>query len=90
MISIFYFDVGWENAYLKTSQVAHPAYQSQLSHLRARTLDHFKEAFDKALHSGKAFAAAACECCQNALSQLDEGFSGINPSVLTKQGALSC
>lgn len=48
-----------------------------LGHLRSRTLDNFKEAFDKALDRGDGFAVAARECIQSFMSAFDEGCAGI-------------
>ncbi|XP_068652161.1 protein ROOT HAIR DEFECTIVE 3-like [Aristolochia californica] len=76
-----YFDEGVRTAKRKQLEskllhVVHPAYQSQLSHLRSRTLDNFKEAFDKALNKGEGFAVAAHDCTLSLISTFDEGCAG--------------
>ena len=48
-----------------------------LGHLRSRTLDSFKEAFDKAINKGEGFAVAARCCVQSYMSIFDEGCAGI-------------
>ncbi|XP_058069007.1 protein ROOT HAIR DEFECTIVE 3-like isoform X2 [Magnolia sinica] len=73
-----YFDEGVRSAKrqqleLKVLHLVHPAYQSMLGHLRSRTLDNFKEAFDKALEKGERFAVAARVCIQSSMSVFDEG-----------------
>ncbi|XXG74024.1 hypothetical protein AAC387_Pa07g2848 [Persea americana] len=57
----------------KVLHLVHPAYQSMLGHLRSRTLDSFKEAFDKAINKGEGFAVAARCCVQSYMSIFDEG-----------------
>ncbi|RWR85441.1 protein ROOT HAIR DEFECTIVE 3 isoform X2 [Cinnamomum micranthum f. kanehirae] len=57
----------------KVLHLVHPAYQSMLGHLRSRTLDSFKEAFDKAMNKGEGFAVAARCCVQSYMSIFDEG-----------------
>ncbi|XP_078432047.1 protein ROOT HAIR DEFECTIVE 3-like [Wolffia australiana] len=57
----------------KLLQISHPAYQVTLSHLRARTLDDFKEAFEKLLNKGEGFALASTECTKLFMSKFDEG-----------------
>ncbi|XP_058073929.1 protein ROOT HAIR DEFECTIVE 3-like [Magnolia sinica] len=59
-------------------QLVHPAYQSMLGHLRSRTLDSFKEAFDKALNRGEGFAVAARDCTQAFMSAFDEGCADVS------------
>ncbi|KAL6005921.1 Cell wall protein rhd3 [Asimina triloba] len=81
-----YFDEGVRNAKRnqlesKILQLVHPAYQAMLGHLRSRTLENFKEAFDKALNRGEAFAIAACDCTQSNMSVFDEGCSDISIEV---------
>ncbi|PIA46776.1 hypothetical protein AQUCO_01500372v1 [Aquilegia coerulea] len=73
-----FFDEGVRNAKrqileTKILQLIQPAYQSMLAHLRSRTLDDFKEAFDKALISGKQFALAAHDCSKHSMSVFEEG-----------------
>ncbi|KAG9455655.1 hypothetical protein H6P81_000163 [Aristolochia fimbriata] len=76
-MEVIYFDEGVRTAKRqqlesKLLHVVHPAYQSQLSHLRSRTLDYFREAFDKALNKGEGFALAARDCTQSFMSDFDE------------------
>ncbi|CAA7402921.1 unnamed protein product [Spirodela intermedia] len=73
-----YFDDGVRTAKRhqlesKLLQIAYPAYQSTLSHLRTKTLDDFKEAFEKLLNKGEGFAAASRSCTKSFLSKFDEG-----------------
>ncbi|XP_022891341.1 protein ROOT HAIR DEFECTIVE 3-like [Olea europaea var. sylvestris] len=56
----------------KLMQLVQPAYQFMLGHIRSGTLEKFKEAFDKALNSGKGFTGAACDCTEYYMSQFDE------------------
>ncbi|XP_073006806.1 protein ROOT HAIR DEFECTIVE 3-like isoform X2 [Typha latifolia] len=74
----FYFDEGVRTAkrqQLESSllQLVNPAYQSMLGHLRTKTLDAFKQAFDKALESGEGFAIAAQDCTQAFMAKFDKG-----------------
>ncbi|XP_072995520.1 protein ROOT HAIR DEFECTIVE 3-like [Typha latifolia] len=55
----------------KLLQMVNPAYQSLLGHLRTKTLDDFKEAFDKALSRGEGFAVSALDCTQFFMSKFD-------------------
>lgn len=48
-----------------------------LGHIRAKTLDGFKEALDKALERGEGFAIAAHDCTQVFMSKFDKGCEGI-------------
>ncbi|XP_077212329.1 protein ROOT HAIR DEFECTIVE 3-like [Tasmannia lanceolata] len=57
----------------KLLHLVHPAYQSMLGHLRSRTLDNFKEAYDKVLNKGEGFAVASRDCTQSFMSIFDEG-----------------
>ncbi|KAF6144559.1 hypothetical protein GIB67_006051 [Kingdonia uniflora] len=57
----------------KVLHLVHPAYNSVLGHLRSRTLDSFKEAFDKALMGGEGFSVAARNCVQSCMSVFAEG-----------------
>eukprot|EP00262_Sarcandra_glabra_P002598 TRINITY_DN1299_c0_g1_i7.p1 TRINITY_DN1299_c0_g1~~TRINITY_DN1299_c0_g1_i7.p1 ORF type:complete len:839 (-),score=166.53 TRINITY_DN1299_c0_g1_i7:268-2514(-) len=73
-----YFDEGVrsEKRQQLESRVLHlvqPAYQSMLGHLRSRTLDSFKEAFDKSLNKGEGFAVAAYSCTESCMSVFNEG-----------------
>ncbi|CAM0881450.1 unnamed protein product [Alopecurus aequalis] len=56
----------------KLLQLVHPAHQSLLGHLRARTLEAFKESFDKALDK-EGFAVAARDSIQIFLEKFDKG-----------------
>ncbi|WVZ75335.1 hypothetical protein U9M48_023401 [Paspalum notatum var. saurae] len=56
----------------KLLQLVNPAYQSLLGHLRTRTLEGFKESFDKAL-TKEGFAVAARDCTQTFLEKFDKG-----------------
>ncbi|XP_043705636.1 protein ROOT HAIR DEFECTIVE 3-like [Telopea speciosissima] len=56
----------------KLLQLVQPAYQSMLGHIRAGTLDNFKEAFEKALNGGEGFALAASHCIQSSMTSFDE------------------
>nr|CAD1824264.1 unnamed protein product [Ananas comosus var. bracteatus] len=74
----FYFDEGVRTSKRqqlesKLLQLVNPAYQSMLGHLRAKTLDAFKEAFDKALERGEGFASAARDCTQAFMSKFEKG-----------------
>ncbi|GAB2269229.1 Cell wall protein rhd3 [Dionaea muscipula] len=73
-----YFDEGVRSAkrkHLKEKllQGVQPAFQSILGHLRAGTLEKFKETFDKALNGGEGFSAAAYSCTQSLMSVFDDG-----------------
>ncbi|KMZ73350.1 putative Protein SEY1 [Zostera marina] len=57
----------------KVLQLVHSAYQTVLGHLRSKTLDNFKEDFDKALNTGEGFAIASHACCQRFMTAFDEG-----------------
>ncbi|OVA01312.1 RHD3/Sey1 [Macleaya cordata] len=77
-VEAIYFDEGVRNAKrqhleAKLLQLVQPAYQSMLGHLRSRTVDNFKDAFDKALKGGEGFAVAAHDCTQSFMSIFDEG-----------------
>ncbi|XP_075100718.1 protein ROOT HAIR DEFECTIVE 3 homolog 1-like isoform X3 [Nicotiana tabacum] len=56
----------------KLLQLVQEAYQSMLGHIRSRTLEIFKEAFDKALKGGKGFAVAAQDCTEFFMSHFNE------------------
>ncbi|KAF9614177.1 hypothetical protein IFM89_015685 [Coptis chinensis] len=77
-----YFDEGVRTAKrqlleTKVLQLIQPAYHSMLAHLRSRTLDDFKEAFDKALNGGETFAVAAHDCSKYFMSVFDEGCTDV-------------
>ena len=48
-----------------------------LGHLRSRTLDNFKQSFDRALDRGEGFAMASNDCTQSFMLAFDEGCAGI-------------
>ncbi|OIT30641.1 protein root hair defective 3 [Nicotiana attenuata] len=56
----------------KLLQLVQEAYQSMLGHVRSRTSERFKEAFDKALKGGKGFAVAAQDCTEFFMSHFNE------------------
>ncbi|XP_044348906.1 protein ROOT HAIR DEFECTIVE 3 isoform X1 [Triticum aestivum] len=56
----------------KLLQLVNPAYQSLLGHLRTRTLEAFKESFDKAVEK-EGFAVAARDSTQIFLEKFDKG-----------------
>ncbi|KAL8118744.1 hypothetical protein AgCh_016307 [Apium graveolens] len=56
----------------KLLQIVQPAYQSMLGHIRSRTLDKFKDAFDDSLKGGQGFAVAARHSTKAFLKFFDE------------------
>ncbi|WOL03009.1 protein ROOT HAIR DEFECTIVE 3 [Canna indica] len=54
-------------------QLVNPAYETMLGHIRAKTLDGFKEALDKALERGEGFAAAVHDCTQSFMLKFEKG-----------------
>lgn len=48
-----------------------------LGHLRLRTLEKFKEVFDKALNGGEGFSLASRNCTQLCMALFDEGCAGM-------------
>jgi hypothetical protein len=52
-----------------------------LGHLRTKTLDAFKDAFEKALKRGDAFAVASHECTEAFLAKFDKGCEGMLPGL---------
>ncbi|KAK1375943.1 Protein ROOT HAIR DEFECTIVE 3-like [Heracleum sosnowskyi] len=56
----------------KLLQLVQPAHQSMLGHIRSRTLDKFKDAFDNALKGGQGFAEAARESTKLFMNIFDE------------------
>ncbi|KAK1362827.1 Protein ROOT HAIR DEFECTIVE 3-like [Heracleum sosnowskyi] len=56
----------------KLLQIVQPAYQSMLGHIRSRTLDKFKDAFDDALKGGQGFAVASRYSTKAFLKFFDE------------------
>ncbi|KAJ3701927.1 hypothetical protein LUZ61_005632 [Rhynchospora tenuis] len=74
----FFFDEGVrtskrEQLESKLLQLVNPAYQAMLGHLRTKTLDAFKDAFEKALVRGDGFAVASRECTETFLAKFDKG-----------------
>ena len=47
-----------------------------LRHIRSRTLDKFKEAFDKALKGGDGFSVVANNCIRSCMVQFYEACTG--------------
>ncbi|XP_078167910.1 protein ROOT HAIR DEFECTIVE 3-like [Carex rostrata] len=79
----FFFDEGVrtskrEQLESKLLQLVNPAYQAMLGHLRTKTLDAFKDAFEKALTRGDAFAIASRECTEAFLAKFDKGCEDAN------------
>ncbi|XP_042480872.1 protein ROOT HAIR DEFECTIVE 3-like [Macadamia integrifolia] len=75
-----YFDEGVRTAKrqqlgAKLLQLVQPAYQSMLGHIRSGTLDHFKEAFEKALNGGEGFSLASSHCIQSSMTSFDDGLA---------------
>lgn len=58
-------------------QLVQPAYQSMLGHIRSRTLDNFKDAFENALKGGQGFAEAARDSTKLFMNLFDEESTGI-------------
>lgn len=58
-------------------QLVQPAYQSVLGHIRSRTLDKFKDAFDNALKGGQGFSEAARDFTKLFMNLFDEESTGI-------------
>ncbi|KAJ4953653.1 hypothetical protein NE237_030485 [Protea cynaroides] len=77
-----YFDEGVRTAKrqqleAKLFQLVQPTYQSMLGHIRSRTLDNFKEAFEKALSRGEGFSVAASHCIQASMTSFAEGCADV-------------
>ncbi|KAJ8643423.1 hypothetical protein MRB53_005171 [Persea americana] len=73
-----YFDASvrttkWQQLEEKVLNLVHPTYQAMLGHLRSRTLDNFKQSFDRALDRGEGFAMASNDCTQSFMLAFDEG-----------------
>ncbi|KAL8113723.1 protein ROOT HAIR DEFECTIVE 3-like isoform X1 [Apium graveolens] len=56
----------------KLLQLVQPAYQSMLGHIRSRTLDKFKDAFENALKGGQGFADAARDSIKLFMNLFDD------------------
>ncbi|OWM76571.1 hypothetical protein CDL15_Pgr005535 [Punica granatum] len=56
----------------KLLQLVQPAFQLVLGHIRSGTVEHFKQAFDKALNAGEAFSSAARDCTRLYMVRFDE------------------
>ncbi|KAI3989302.1 hypothetical protein MKX01_004851 [Papaver californicum] len=77
-----YFDEGVrtakrQNLETRLLQLVQPAYHSVLGHLRSKTLDDFKDAFEKALKGGEAFAVAAHDCTQSFIAEFGKGCADV-------------
>lgn len=57
----------------KLLQIVQPAYHSILGHIRSKTLEKFKEAFNEALNAGKGFATGTQDCTNTFLTLFDDG-----------------
>ncbi|KAK8931026.1 Protein ROOT HAIR DEFECTIVE 3 [Platanthera zijinensis] len=57
----------------KLLQFVQPAHRSLLAHLRSKTFEDFKWAFEKTLERGDGFAVAVRDCCQSFMFKFDEG-----------------
>ncbi|KAA8541377.1 hypothetical protein F0562_025353 [Nyssa sinensis] len=73
-----YFDEGVRIAkgkQLKEKLLQHVrlAHQSMLGQIQSKTLDKFKEEFDKALNGGEVFSVAARDCIKSCMAEFDEG-----------------
>ncbi|CAD5189587.1 unnamed protein product [Musa acuminata subsp. malaccensis] len=55
----------------KLLQLVHP-HQIKLSHIQSKTLDNFKEVFDKSLEREELFAIAAFDCTQSLMLKFDK------------------
>ncbi|KAI3884003.1 hypothetical protein MKW92_001013, partial [Papaver armeniacum] len=65
-----------QNLETRLLQLVQPAYHSVLGHLRSKTLDDFKDAFEKALNGGEAFSVAAHDCTQSFIAEFGKGCAG--------------
>ncbi|PPD88628.1 hypothetical protein GOBAR_DD14467 [Gossypium barbadense] len=70
----------------KLLQLAQPAHQAILGHLRSGTLEKFKEAFEKALNGGEKFSVAARNCTESYMALFDEGYQGLSGSKEVIEG----
>ncbi|KAI3849398.1 hypothetical protein MKW92_036994, partial [Papaver armeniacum] len=66
-----------QNLETRLLQLIQPAYHSVLGHLRSKTLDDFKDAFEKALKGGEAFAVAAHDCTQSFIAEFGKGCADV-------------
>lgn len=57
-------------------QLVHPAFISQLGHLRVKSLETFKTQLEQSLHRGVAFAASVRTCFESCITEFDKGCSG--------------
>lgn len=60
---------------LKALQLVHPAFISQLGHLRVKSLETFKTQLEQSLHRGVAFAASVRTCFESCITEFDKGCS---------------
>lgn len=57
-------------------QLVHPAFVSQLGHLRVKSLQTFKSQLEQLLRRGEAFAASVRTCSESCITEFDKGCSG--------------
>ncbi|CAL9062741.1 unnamed protein product [Musa banksii] len=53
-------------------QLVHPRYQIKLGHIQSKTLDDFKEVFEKACEKEESFAIVAFDCTQSFMLKFDK------------------
>lgn len=63
-------------------QLVHPAFISQLGHLRDKSLEAFKTQLEQSLRRGEAFAASVRKCADSTIIEFDKGCSGTSTSDL--------
>ncbi|XP_075105488.1 protein ROOT HAIR DEFECTIVE 3 homolog 2 isoform X2 [Nicotiana tabacum] len=59
----------------KALQLVHPAFISQLGHLRDKSLEAFKTQLEQSLRRGEAFAASVRKCADSTIIEFDKGCS---------------
>ncbi|XP_060175649.1 protein ROOT HAIR DEFECTIVE 3 homolog 2-like isoform X1 [Lycium barbarum] len=59
----------------KALQLVHPAFISQLGHLRVKSLVSFKTQLEQSLRRGEAFAASVRTCTESCIIEFDKGCS---------------
>ncbi|XP_027770468.1 protein ROOT HAIR DEFECTIVE 3 homolog 2-like isoform X5 [Solanum pennellii] len=59
----------------KALQLVHPAFVSQLGHLRVKSLQTFKSQLEQLLRRGEAFAASVRTCSESCITEFDKGCS---------------
>nr|GMD06394.1 protein ROOT HAIR DEFECTIVE 3 homolog 2-like isoform X1 [Ipomoea batatas] len=77
-VDSIYFEESVRNAKrqhleLKALQLVHPAYISQLEHLRADAFEGFKKRLEQSLCRGEGFAASVRTCTQSCMLDFDKG-----------------